>query len=139
MTYRGTELADLTVRRCLFELVGGWRDGLSVRGDDTVIPGASGRIEEARREDLRAIRLHGIVLATSEANWNTVLGELETAFDVSAAAASLIVTAPFMGLATGTRTISARVESVVTRDLLYGLVTEYDVLLHSVASPPDWT
>ena len=139
LTYRSTELRNLSGRRCWFSIVEGWKDGVAVRVPETVIPGKSGQVEETAVVDKRVVRLHGLVLGTSETNWNTVRGELEAIFDPSLAAANLIVTSPYLGLASGTKTLSARVESVRTTEQVDALVTEYDVILNAIGSPPDWS
>ena len=139
LTYRSTELRDLSVRRCWFSIVEGWKDGVAVRLPETVIPGKSGQIEETAVVDKRIIRLHGVVIGSSESNWNTVRGELEAIFDPSLAAGNLVVTSPYLGLASGTKTLSARVDSIRTTERVHALVTEYDVVLNAIGSPPNWS
>ena len=139
LTYDGTELRDMTVRRCWFSLVSGWRDGLVVRGEDIVIPGKSGRDQEGRVADYRVVVLHGIVLGTSESKWDSVSTTLDGLFDPSDNAKNLVVTSPYMGLSAGSRTISARVESVRVDQIVPYLVSEWTVILHAYGSPPDWS
>lgn len=139
LVYRTTELRDLTARRCWFSIVAGWRDGIQVRRVTTEIPGLEGRTDEGAVEDIRVIRLHGLIVATSEANWDTVSATLNTTFDPAAATADLVVHSPYLGLSAGTRTISAIVESVRVIEIVPSLVTEYDVVLHALGSPPNWS
>lgn len=139
LVYRATELRDLTVRRCWFSVVSGWHDGIEVRGEDTVIPGLSGQTVRARVANLRVIHLSGTVFGTDEANWKAVMSTLEGIFDPALAPGALVVTNPYLGLASGTRTINARTVDYRTVDRLHELVTEYDVTLHAIGSPPNWT
>lgn len=139
LVYRSTELRDLTVRRCWFSVDSGWYDGITVRGVDVVIPGKSGRTVQTRIDDLRVIHLSGIVVGTDEANWKAVLSTLEGIFDPALDPADLVVSAPYLGLAAGTRTIAARTVDYRTVDVVPSLVTEYDVTLNAIGSPPDWS
>lgn len=139
LTYDGTELRDLATRRCWFSIMSGWRDGLVVRGEDIVIPGKAGRDQESRVADYRVVHLHGLVLGTSETNWDSVSSTLDGLFDPSDNAKNLVVTSPYMGLSAGTLTISARVYSVRVTQIVPYLVSEWDVILHALGSPPDWS
>lgn len=139
LTYRSTEIRDLATRRCWFSIESGWHDGVEVRGDDWVIPGKSGQTEGTRRDHVRIIRLRGIVVGTDEANWKAVCATLEGIFDPQLTAGALVVTAPYKGLAAGTRTINAKTVNYRTVERVPNLVSEYDVTLHAVADPPDWT
>jgi hypothetical protein len=139
LTYRATELRDLAVRRCWFGIESGWHDGVEVRGEDWVIPAKAGQTEGARKDHVRVIRLRGLVLGTDEANWKAVCAELETIFDPALTSGSLVVTTPYKGLAAGTRTISAKTVNYRTVERVPNHVTEYDVTLHAIGDPPDWT
>lgn len=139
LTYRSTELRTLATRRCWFSVVSGWHDGIEVRGINVVIPGKSGQTFQTRIKNLRVVRLSGIVLGTDEANWKAVMSTLEGIFDPSLSPGNLVVTAPYLGLTSGTRTISAYTVDYRTVDRVPGLVTEYDVTLNAIGSPPDWT
>ena len=139
LTYRATELRDLAVRRCWFNIESGWHDGVEVRGEDTVIPGAAGQTSRNRIAHVRVIWLHGTVFGTDEANWKAVCATLEGIFDPSLAPGALVVTAPYLGLAAGSRSINARTVNYRTVHLLDQLVTEYNVTLHAIGNPPNWT
>jgi hypothetical protein len=139
LTYRGVELRDLGVSPRYFSITGGWRDGVEVRGKDATIVGAPGRYELNRVADRRVVSLVGLVLATSEANWDDQMEVLEELFDPTLGSDNLIVTSPYMGLSAGTRTISARVANYLTVDVVPQLVTRWDVTLHAISNPPNWT
>lgn len=137
LKYRTVELRDLTVRRCFGSLVKGWRDGVVTKGENPEIAQAAGEDDLARLDRYRELELVVPVLGTSEANWNTVMGELEAIFDPALAAGNLVVHSPYMGLAAGTRTISAYVENARTIDRVHNLVTDWIVVLR--APGVDWT
>jgi hypothetical protein len=139
LTYRGVELRDLAVGDRWFAITSGWRDGLEVRGRDATIVGAPGRYELNRVADLRVISLVGFVLGESEADWDDEMEVLTDLFDPLLGSGNLIVTSPYMGLTTGTRTIAARVANYLTVDVVPQLVTRFDVTLHAIGNPPDWT
>jgi hypothetical protein len=138
LTYRGTEIRDLSARRCWFSIESGWHDGIEVRGDDWVIPGKAGQTEGTHKDHVRVIRLHGLVVGTDEANWKAVCSTLEGVFDPVLAAGNLVVSSPYKGLAAGTRTISAKTVNYRTTEVVANLVTEYDVTLQAIGNPPDW-
>ncbi|MCA1570846.1 MAG: hypothetical protein LC798_11115 [Chloroflexi bacterium] len=138
LTYRGTELRSITDRRW-FSLVNGFWGGITVRGEDDIIPGASGRQARPRLADRRIIRLHGFVLGTDEENHRSVQDALNTLFDPTLSSDALTVASPYMGLASGTATIQARVVSYTPVEVVPLLVTEWDIELEAIGSPPDWT
>jgi hypothetical protein len=138
LTYRGVELRNLAVNRHYFSITGGWRDGVEVRGTDATILGAAGHYELNRVSDKRIITLVGFVLAEDENDWDDEMAALEAIFDPILSSGDLIVTSPYMGLAAGIRTISARVANYVTVDVQPQLVTRYDVTLNAIGNPPDW-
>lgn len=137
LTYRAVELRNFTTRRCWGSLVKGWRDGVVTKGENAEIAQAAGEDDLPRLDRYRELELVVPVLGTSEANWNTVMGELEAIFDRALPAGALVVAAPYMGLAAGTRTISAYVENTRTVDHVHNLVTDWIVLLR--APGVDWT
>lgn len=137
LTYKSVELRDIGVQRW-FDLTYGIWGGLEVRGEDVVVPGLAGRYPRNRVKDRRVIVLHGYVLATSEANYKTTMDALETVFDPSLVAGNLVVNSPYL-ISSGTKTISARYVSDTRNDLVSGLVTEFDVTMECIATPPDWT
>lgn len=138
LTYRGTELRDLAVAGRWFSITGGWRDGIETRGKDATIVGAPGMYELNRKANHRVITLAGYVLASSEDDWDDEIAVLEALFDPTLLSGSLVVTSPYMGLTSGTRSISARVVNYLTVDVVPQLVTRYDVTLHCITNPPNW-
>lgn len=138
LTYRGTELRDLTVGRRWFGITSGWRDGLEVRGKDATIVGAPGQYELNRIANRRVIQLVGFVLAEDTQDWDDEMEVLTTLFDPTLGSGDLVVSSPYMGLAAGDRTISARVANYLTVDVVEQHVTRYDVTLHAIGNPPDW-
>ena len=136
LTYRSVELRNLSTRRCWGDIVSGWRDGAVVKGTNAEVASAAGEVDLPRLDRYREIELSVMVVATSESNWNTVMGELEAIFDPALAAGDLVVTSPYMGLASGTRTISAYVDRARPVDKVPHLVTEWQVILK--APGVDW-
>lgn len=139
LTYRSTELRDLSARRCWFDIVDGFWGGVEVRGVDVIIPGLAGRYSRNRLDDKRTVRLHGFVLGTDEANHRAVCDTLDGIFDPALAAGALVVTAPYMGLTAGSKTIQLRYLNADRREVVPYLVSEWDVELECIATPPDWT
>ena len=139
LTYRATELRDMSARRCWFAIESGWRDGVDVRGDDTTIPRKRGQTTRYRRDHVRVIHLRGWVVGEDEADWDEVCAELEAIFDPELDPGTLEVTSPYKGLVAGTRSIQARTVNYTTTEHIANLVTEYAVTLHAVGDPPDWT
>lgn len=98
-SYAGTALNTFvgTERRLTFWLVGGLDSGLEVRGEDTVIPTAAGRVARNRVRDVRVIEVDGLVTGTgaSEAarmdDFRDAMETLRTLFAPTRAAASLVV------------------------------------------------
>lgn len=138
LTFGGEELRQLSVARRWFSITSGWRDGIEVRGQDVTIVGAPGQYELNRIAKWRTIHLVGFVLGTSESNWDTEMDDLEVVFDPTDGSKDLVVTAPYMGLSSGVRRISARVANYLTVDVVPQLVTRLDVTLHCITTPPDW-
>lgn len=139
LTYRTTEIRDLAVRRCWFGIESGWHDGIEVRGRDILIVGAAGQTVGNRVDHVRIIRLRGVVVGTDEANWKSVCSTLEGIFDPALTPGALVVSTPYLGLSAGTRTINARTVNYRTVQRVPSLVTEYDVTLHAIGNPPDWS
>lgn len=143
LTFGGTDIRDRT--GIFFDVVAGFRGVAEVRGADSIIPGKAGRTARSRVKDRRLIRLHGYIRgagATLTAQQQDFKAKCETAatlFDPDDAAKSLVVTAPYMGLAAGTKTISARVLSVIEGREQMGTFQEWDVAVEAIGDPPDWT
>lgn len=76
--------ADLGIH---LDLVHGWRDGLTVRGKDTVIPGAAGLRPRNRVRHSRSLELFGVVQGVGdvEANrlssYDALVQAINAAFD----------------------------------------------------------
>jgi hypothetical protein len=138
IVYRNTELRNFTTTDRWFEVVEGLWGGIQTRGEDVIIPSASGRWARNRIADLRVVRLHGFVFGTTEALHRTNMNTVMTALDVTADPANLVIHTPLYGVPSGTRTISARVVDVRIVAMA-PMVSEIDAELHAIASPPNWT
>lgn len=138
ITYRSTELRDFATTDRWFEVVEGLWGGVQTRGVDVVIPALSGRYARNRVADLRVVRLHGFVYGSTEAAHRTNMDTVVTALDVTAEPADLVVHTPLYGIASGTKTISARVVDIRIVAVA-PMVSEIDAELHCISTPPDWT
>jgi hypothetical protein len=140
LTFRGTELRDTSIRSCWGSIVAGWRDGVEVRGEDTVIPGKAGQTSRTRVDHVRIIQLHILVFGEDEDDWDDVCAELEAILDPALAPGTLEANGPYKGLSPGsTRSIQARTVNYRTVERVANLVSEYDVTLHAIGDPPDWS
>lgn len=119
-----------------------------VRGEDTVVPAASGRFVQLRKADRLVIPMLGFVAgvpntyydeAAEEQDYLNSWDTLGTIFDTTAAPAALVVYGPSHGVASGKkRTINARVLNVVFGNGIPGTIQNISVELESVDSPPVW-
>lgn len=133
-TYDGTSVqrADnsvwLDVKEGLFE-------HYKVRGKDTTIPGAAGKIPRNRVADELRIVLKGWIRGSSWSNYWTLVKEMKTLFDPARSPATLSVP-----LDDGTTaTIDARPLNLIPAgDEAIGATREWSVELVAV-DPPEWT
>lgn len=143
LTYRGTSIQGTNIH---LDIVSGYFDPAFVRGEDDVIPGASGRREQSRQKDRRVVRLEGWVkgtgstLANRQASFNTNMNTLMGLLAYTSASGNLVVSATTMGLAAGTKTLSCKCINIVLGKPEAGYTFQrISVDLESIASPPDWT
>lgn len=139
-TYDGTLLVTTVgnVPRIVLRCVRGLDDAPEVRGEDTVIPSAEGRVPRNRVWDRRVIELYGFVAGTGasetaqRADVRSALETLRTLFDPTGDPATLVVT-----LEDGsTATISARPINMVLDDGRIPTYREVSVELEAVED--DW-
>jgi len=150
LTFGGTDIKEATARTAggiYLDIVSGF-DGLAdVRGSDLVIPGRAGRTPLSRVKDRRLIELRGYIhggpdtdtLVNRQIDYRANVVTFQTLFDPDDAAKSLVVTTPYLGLPSGTKTIAARflnaIWGVVDGGGIFCLVS---VQLEAVGNPPDW-
>jgi hypothetical protein len=97
LTFRGTSLmrSDLTV---IMRIVRGLGEVMDVRGEDTIIPNATGRTPRDRKKDRLTIELKGHVAGSGatellqRTSFKTLRAELRTLFDPSLAPGALVAT-----------------------------------------------
>lgn len=114
LTFDAVDLqrSDLSLH---LDIVEGLNDGLDVRGEDTVVPSADGRVPRNRRADVRHIILAGILQGDGEreadrlASWQNLRDTLEATFDPTADPATL----SGIALDGTTRSIDARTVAIV--------------------------
>lgn len=140
LVLNSVELRDIITARRWFDLPMGMTGQLSTRGVDVTIPGLSGQYPRDRIAHQRIVPIHGFVLGTSEANHLAERDALEAVFDPTDAPMNLVVTGDWIGLGATTRTLVVRVmDDVRIVERVPNLVTEYDVQLLCIATPPNWT
>lgn len=128
---------DIRSRSTIYlELMRGYFEPPSVRGEDIIIPGADGRTTRTRRADQRYVLLEGYVTGSSAANWNTNVAALMAKLDGSLV--NLVVADNYLG-STGTHTLAVRcVSPPVGGEPTYGVLYQaWSVELLSVS--PDWS
>jgi hypothetical protein len=137
LTFDAADLqrSDLSLH---LDIVSGLNDGLEVRGTDTVVPSAAGRVFRDRKRDVRHIVLAGWIQGTGsteanrQASYQNICDELEALFALDADPATIIGEAR-----DGTwRSIDARTMNIVWDDEPVFGVSHVSVLLDSVE--PDW-
>lgn len=132
----------------------GYGESPSVRGEDDVIPRASGRDVMARREDVLRFRLEGFVQGTGEdrderaTSWRTATDSLMAVMQFvldpgevvvgPAAPARFPDAAPYIGLA-GNRSLMARCVSMVRGPVQHHMSFQsWSFEMECVESPPAW-
>ena len=139
LTYRGVELRNVTTARRWFSLPMGMTGVYSARGEDVTIPALAGQYARNRIAHQRIVPIHGFVLGTSEVNHLAERDAMDAIFDPTLDPDDLVVTGDWIGLGSDTRTLEARVlgEPKVV-EVIPNLVSEYDVQLVCISTPPDW-
>lgn len=138
LTFGGTDLqrSNLSVH---LDIVFGLNDGLEVRGVDTVIPSAVGRVARNRKADIRHIQLTGWLQAVGATNalrdaaYQVLRDEMEALFSQVAAPATLSGLAPNGS----TRSILARTDTIIWNESPVFALGELTISLDSVV--PAWT
>ena len=120
---------------------GGLQSLPSYRGEDDVVPGASGRDPGQWTADTRDVVLHGLVAGTSRTNFRTRADTLLAVMDPTSTV-TIVAYPPHFGLSTGeTATLSSvRPMSITGPDPSANWYEGWEVTLEFVCidSPPDW-
>jgi len=148
LTFDGTDIHD--VNGIYLELVGGFDGVAEVRGSDLTIPGRAGMTPLSRIKHRRLITLRGFLAGGGTYSGSGTAGESEresyratvvifqALFDPDDAAKSLVVTSPYLGLPSGTKTIAARFMNAIWGDPIGDVFRPVSVELEAVGNPPDW-
>lgn len=149
LTFGGTDIHDVT--GIYLELIGGFDGVAEVRGTDIVIPGRPGMTPLSRVAHRRLIDLRGWVTGsgagfsggstaaeTEREDYRANIVIFQALFAPTDAAKSLVVTAPYLGLASGSKTISARFLNAIWGDPIGDVFRPVSVQLEAVGNPPDW-
>lgn len=142
LTYRGTDLQTPTLH---LDIVRGFFEPPEVRGEDDVIPMAAGREEQTRIADRLLIRLEGYVLGAGltellrQQSFYATTQALMALMGLTLASGPLVVTPPYLGLPSGTRTVQAKAVGLVGGDVQHCYTYQrWSIDLECIASPPAW-
>ena len=149
LTFGGTDIKVSTARTAggiYLDVVSGFDGVAAVRGTDIVIPGRAGRTPLSRVKDHRLIELRGYIngnpgaasLALRQQNYRSHVVTWQGLFDSDDAAKALVATAPYLGLAAGSKTISARFLDAIWDTVVGEFFCRVSVQLEAVGNPPDW-
>lgn len=142
LTFGGTDIHD--VNGIYLELLGGFDGVAEVRGADIIIPGRPGMTPLSRVKHRRLITLAGYVAgsgasaAAERQDYRANIVVVQTLFDPDDAAKALVVTTPYLGLPSGSKTISARFLNAIWDDPIGDVFRGLTVQLEAVGNPPDW-
>ena len=140
-SYAGTALNTFvgTETRLRFWVVDGLDDGLEIRGVDSVIPGAAGRVPRNRLWDRRVVEIAGWVrgVGASDAaradDFRDAMETLRTLFDPTRVPASLVI-----GLEGGVRTATISCRPLPTILVGYKPVPAASINVEFEAVEGDW-
>jgi hypothetical protein len=142
LSYKGTDLQTLKV---YFDIASGFWEPAEVRGQDDIIPGLSGRFRRNRVKDRRIIELRGWIRGVGgtvlerQQDWGATTAAVMALMDPTGAAGTLQVTNPYMGLTSGTKTISAYPLNLIGGEVDNSLSFQrWSIELEAVGTPPDW-
>jgi len=109
------------------------------RGEDYIVAARPGRIPGNRVPDLLTIGLAGYVVASTAAMWRQLTDDLIEALTEGdgIAPGDLIARTPYLGLATGSASITARVKNVIEGEIQAQLFQRWSIELES--TDPAWT
>ena len=149
LTFGGTDIKVSTARTTggiYLDVVSGFDGVAEARGVDITIPGRPGRTPLSRVKHRRLIELRGYVngdptqatLALRQQSYRTHIATLQGLMDPDDAAKSLVVTTPYLGLPSGTKTISARYLDAIWDVVVAGFFCRVSIQLEAVGNPPDW-
>lgn len=141
LTYRGTDLQTANIH---FDVARGFNEPAEVRGEDDVVPEASGRAEGAWIEDQRTIILEGHVEGTGatleerQQSWRTASDSLRTIMDRTASPGALVMGPPDHGV-DAEWSINARCVSAIPGPILNAWTFQrWSFELVCIDSPPEW-
>jgi hypothetical protein len=149
LTFDGTDIKEATARTAggiYLDVVSGFDGVADVRGTDIVIPGRPGRTPLNRVADRRLIELRGYIhggpdtdtLVNRQIDYRANVVVFQGLFDPTDAAKALVVTTPYLGLPSGSKSISARFLNAIWAEVVGGFFCRVSVQLEAVGNPPDW-
>lgn len=137
---------DLQSDGLWFDLASGLAEPAEVRGDDVVIPGKAGRTWMPKVADRRVIELRGhvhgmgVTLADRQAHFRERTDALMAVLDFTAAAGTLEVLGPYLGIEDGmVYEIEAVSVNVVGGDVKSTMTFQrWSIRLEALGDPPAW-
>lgn len=149
LTFGGTDVKVSTASTAggiYLDVVSGFDGVAEVRGTDIVIPGRPGRTPLSRVKDRRLIELRGYVngnpgaasLALRQQDYRAHIVTLQGLLDPDDAGKALVVTTPYLGLPSGSKSITARYLNAIWGVVVGTYFCEVSVQLEAVGNPPDW-
>ncbi len=128
------------------DLISGYAEPAEVRGEDDVIPEASGQEFGIKIRDHRIIQLSGIVRGVGvtpelrRSSWRAATDALMAKMQLYASPTVLSVLGPYLGLTSGvTRTINAYPFRVVPGPIAATMTfQEWSIQLKAIGSAPEW-
>lgn len=143
LTFRGT---DIQTANIFLDITRGYAEPAAVRGRDIIIVGRAGRTETSvvRKKDVRRILLEGWVLGTGaslvlkQQSWRSSTDTLMALMDHTLASGALVVSTPYMGLPSGSKTIQAKCINVMPGPIVSLYFQRWSIELEAIGNPPDW-
>lgn len=144
LTLGGTSIRVAAARAAIgvgtgifLDLVSGYAEPATARGEDTIIPSIAGRVIRDRVKDYRRIVLEGYVIGTSASDWRSKTDALMALLSGTYASGSnLVIANAYLGTSSS-KTIAVRCVNVMPGPIFAQLFQTWSIELESVA--PDWS
>lgn len=128
------------------DLVEGYSEPAEVRGEDLVIPQKPGQTHMTRVKHRRMIELRGFVrgvggtAAERAESWRTATDALMAVMDFSLSPGALVLSAPYLGIPSGTKTIQAKCVDAIPGPINNRhSYQRWTFRLVAIGNPPEWT
>ena len=147
LTWDRTGAYALQTGKVFFDLVQGFDAFPSTRGQDDVIPGLPGRVRRNRVDDRLIIELRGWVRGEGEdaierqEDFRASVTALMAQFDPTGGEGTLSVVSPYLGLPSGSQSISAYPLPWMEAAEMMNRMSfkRFSIELEAIGNPPRWT